>query len=257
MRILIIAMCLGSIVTRVCLAAEAMSDKDELSRAERIYIKTGGRIFKPGTRTGKILIINAQSRVKDYELDSAAGFLRDVMLLNASVTTGSPVTVENAASVKSSLNAEVAVFVVDDAKLPVSLVAREERWAIFNVNKLELEKIDSVMRFGRTKAELLRIIAHVCGSGDSQFPTSLMCAGDKISDLDKVDADLPIDVMNRMSDSLRKIGVTPAVKMTYRAACQEGWAPAPTNDIQKAIWDKVNAAPKTPMKIEFDPKKGR
>ena len=52
-------------------------------------------------------------------------------------------------------------------------------------------------------------------------------------------------------------GVTPARKGIYEAACQQGWAPAPTNDIQKAIWDKVHAVPATPMKIEFDPKKGR
>ena len=45
--------------------------------------------------------------------------------------------------------------------------------------------------------------------------------------------------------------------MTYKEACEEGWAPAPTNEIQKAIWDKVRATPKNPMKIEFDPKKGR
>ena len=43
---------------------------------------------------------------------------------------------------------------------------------------------------------------------------------------------------------------------TYKKACQEGWVSAPTNDIQKAIWDKVHAAPKNPMKIEFDSKKG-
>ena len=43
----------------------------------------------------------------------------------------------------------------------------------------------------------------------------------------------------------------------YSAAVQEGWAPTPTDTVQKAIWDKVNATPKTPMKIEFDPKKGR
>ena len=40
---------------------------------------------------------------------------------------------------------------------------------------------------------------------------------------------------------------------SYAQACQEGWAPAPTNDIQKAIWEKVHAPPTKPMKITFDP----
>jgi len=38
---------------------------------------------------------------------------------------------------------------------------------------------------------------------------------------------------------------------------EEGWAPAPTNEYQKIVWDKVHAIPQKPMKIEFDPKKGR
>jgi hypothetical protein len=43
----------------------------------------------------------------------------------------------------------------------------------------------------------------------------------------------------------------------YKLACEEGWAPAPTNEYQKAIWDETHAIPANPMKIEFDPKKGR
>ena len=36
-------------------------------------------------------------------------------------------------------------------------------------------------------------------------------------------------------------GLASAKRVAYKKACQEGWAPAPTNDIQKAIWDKVMA----------------
>ena len=56
---------------------------------------------------------------------------------------------------------------------------------------------------------------------------------------------------------MRAYGVTPGNIETYETACCQGWAPTPTNDLQKAIWDKVHAIPATPMKIEFDPKKGR
>ena len=56
---------------------------------------------------------------------------------------------------------------------------------------------------------------------------------------------------------LKQLGVKPIVTSTYRQAVREGWASAPTNEYQKAIWDKVHSAPKNPMKIEFDPKKGR
>ena len=41
---------------------------------------------------------------------------------------------------------------------------------------------------------------------------------------------------------------------TYKRACREGWAPTPTNDVQRAIWEKVHAIPDKPLTIEFDPK---
>ena len=56
---------------------------------------------------------------------------------------------------------------------------------------------------------------------------------------------------------LRAIGVKPAEKTTYRKACHEGWAPPPTNEVQKAIWEQIHSSPDKPIKIEFDPKKDK
>ena len=47
----------------------------------------------------------------------------------------------------------------------------------------------------------------------------------------------------------------PGKRSVYRKACEEGWAPAPTNDVQKAIWDKVHAMPTEPIKIKPETKK--
>ena len=44
-------------------------------------------------------------------------------------------------------------------------------------------------------------------------------------------------------------------RTVYRKACEEGWAPQPTNDVQKAIWDKVHAMPTEPLKIKPETKK--
>ena len=43
----------------------------------------------------------------------------------------------------------------------------------------------------------------------------------------------------------------------YSRACREGWAPPPTNDVQRTIWKQVHAVPDKPIKIEFDPKKDK
>ena len=79
----------------------------------------------------------------------------------------------------------------------------------------------------------------------------------RIEDLDAVGEFTPGDVIMRELDYLNACGVTGERWVTYKKACQQGWAPAPTNNIQQAIWNRVHAAPKNPMKIEFDPKKGR
>jgi hypothetical protein len=84
-----------------------------------------------------------------------------------------------------------------------------------------------------------------------------MMASSSIEDLDSVQEFIPIDMERRWTDYLANLGVKPAHIRTYKQACKEGWAPAPTNEYQKAIWDKVHEPPATPMKIEFDPKKGR
>ena len=47
----------------------------------------------------------------------------------------------------------------------------------------------------------------------------------------------------RMGDGSRtnEVAAVDVRYVTYRQACIEGWAPAPTNDVQKAIWEKVHS----------------
>ena len=78
-----------------------------------------------------------------------------------------------------------------------------------------------------------------------------------LADIDRMPERFGLDTIAHIRNSAPFYGLVPWYQTTYIKACEEGWAPAPTNDIQKAIWDKVHAAPKNPMKIEFDPKKGR
>ena len=62
-----------------------------------------------------------------------------------------------------------------------------------------------------------------------------------------------------MRDCFPKMGISPYRRVTYKMAVKEGWAPAPTNDYQKAIWDKVKAAaspdPTARWKSDFGGKK--
>jgi hypothetical protein len=106
--------------------------------------------------------------------------------------------------------------------------------------------------------QLWRSLAYALGAGNSNGPFTVMKPFRNMKELDecKVCVAGP-EALNVMIKSAKKLGAAEAHTMTYRQACIEGWAPAPTNDIQKAIWDKIHATPKNPMKIKFDPKKGR
>ena len=57
--------------------------------------------------------------------------------------------------------------------------------------------------------------------------------------------------------ALREERVDAANRAECVAVCQEGWAPPPTNEYQRAIWNDVHKIPEKPMKIDFDPAKGK
>ena len=120
------------------------------------------------------------------------------------------------------------------------------------------KRVSSGVRQDRIEKLTWRAIGHLVGCGAPDGYTCVMKPLRNMADLDA----MPNKFIHPASFFKARpyfdmCGVTPARKGTYEAACQQGWAPAPTNDIQKAIWDKIHAVPATPMKIEFDPKKGR
>ncbi len=79
-----------------------------------------------------------------------------------------------------------------------------------------------------------------------------------VKDLDSlVGSTLTVDVTMAMRANLEKLGLTQTKYTTYRKACMEGWAPQPTNEYQKAIWEQIHAIPDKPITIEFDPKKDK
>ena len=108
----------------------------------------------------------------------------------------------------------------------------------------------------RTRNEFARVFAMLCGGFSSQFQAPLTNKIKSVNDLDECLADLPVDVVARVSTYLDFCGVKAEKKITYRRACQEGWAPQPTNSFQKAVWDEVHSLPTKPITIKYDKKKG-
>ncbi len=239
------------IIACAALAALALTADAARKASEEEYIRReGGLVLEPGTQKGEIAYVNCQSAARDEWIDEIAAYFRREAKFKVSVGRG-------AFDLKSpKLAGDMTLFVVDDPAMPVLLVAPENRWAAVNVATLRSEK-EPFFR-ARVLKELSRGFAMLCGASDSQFPGALTSAITKTADLDRhTDYRLPVDLFSRFRRYMKSFGVTPGNIETYETACCQGWAPPPTNELQKAIWEKVHAIPKTPMKIEFDPKKGR
>ena len=206
-------------------------------------------LYKPGSQRGEIVYVDCKSGVPEKWIRFSMNYLAE--------ETNFKITLKRGAFALPSpaVQGSASLFLIDDPAFPPMLVAPESRWAM--VNMAPLKVADKRLFENRVKRQLSRGFAFLCGGGESQFDGSLMSVV-KTEQLDRQeDHRLPVDVLGRFVGMMKHAGVTPAIYGDYEMACQEGWAPAPTNDAQKAIWEKVHAIPATPIKIEFDPKKGK
>lgn len=224
-----------------------------------IVAKNGGLIEKPGTGLGCILFANEQRRVAISELTRPVDYIAKYTKLRVSIRDVDVGTLEANRNGVAKSGANILILVKDDAKSASPLlVSPDEAWAAVNVAALAVDNPKSDVLAFRLRKELSRAFIFLCGGVNTQYEKTPANYCGSLKDLDAIDMDeVPADLIARFRTYTQGYGVTPTITATYKTACKHGWAPAPTNDYQKAIWDKVHAVPATPMKIEFDPKKGR
>lgn len=228
-------------------------------RGEIYMRKFGGFVKDPKSGKGKIGIINAQKTLAAEEIDAVVANIRKNMKYTLDVRPGRDGKGLPTKDEVVKAGFDVAVFVVEDDALPILLAAPDDRWALVNVTKIKAGTKDDVLGkrlFAlRSRGEVKRAFALACGMGSSSYPGNMYgvtCA----EELDSTDVDATImDMVQRCGAWLAKIGVTPERQVMYLRACHEGWAPAPTNEFQKAVWDKVHALPTEPIKIKPETKK--
>ena len=238
-------------------AARAQYDKlTPQERQEKMLKATGGFIMAPNSLKGKVAIINTQDVVPEKDIQSVASRITSDAKMNFIYQKSAPA---DPAQLLKNSGAVAAVIVVNDEKQPIALIALEDGWAIVNVAKIGrgLKTDEARAKFvpSRTAKEISRCTAILCGGSRSQFKGNVMDVN-KLEDLDLIIDGLPMDRIVAMKDFLKAKGMTEEKRVPYRKACMEGWAPAPTNDYQKAVWDKVHSLPTNPIKVKYDPKKG-
>ena len=218
--------------------------------------KAGGRIAVPNSQKGTISIVNAQQAVPQGEIENAIAIISKADEYNFKIEAADP-GADPVSAVRNS-KSPVTVAVVANDSTPALLVSPDEGWAVVNVNKLDagLNTPAAKEKFlpSRFRKQFIRAFVLACTGTGSQYKQNFFWAK-SIQDLDLYREFIPQDSANNCKERLADKGVTPLKYTVYIRACHEGWAPQPTNDVQKAIWDKVHAMPTEPIKIKPEEKK--
>lgn len=224
-------------------------------KRERFLKMTGGRILKPQSGLGSFGFVNAQTNVPMSELVYMAKLInRDTMLETKVFACGDKMNV----GLLKKLGIQMGVSVVCDKDEPTLIVAPEEGWAVVNVAKLGEGADGKMMYSKRVRKELYRAFGMVTGACGSSYDGNLLDPIREPSDLDmypESDLALPYDMLQKIPKFCKPYGLRPWVMTTYRHACIDGWAPAPTNDYQRAVWDQVHEAPTKPLVIAPETKR--
>ena len=198
------------------------------------------------------VIYNAQTSVSMDILNEVALSIRQLVHIKIEAMNGG--TKEKMLPTK---NYPVVVSLINDETSDTTLlIAPEQNWATINVAALLKDKPSADVAKNRIHKEVWRATAMAMGAANSMTQPCLMRQINSLKELDNTRNMLPSpQPINNMLEFSYKYNIPKIRRVTYKKACEEGWAPAPTNDIQKAIWDKVHAMPTAPLKIKPETKK--
>lgn len=227
------------------------------ARDERVMKETGGFLIKEA-KGPRALLIDSREKAK-AGIDEVARLYKLGTKLDIDVekTPRGNVCPLKFAQDKMVEKKPLLVVVVigGDDKLPALSVFPEERIGLVNADKLNGKTDDPTVPEMRVEKEVWRAIGFIGGIGFSSVENDMMQPYYSVEELDKnIQAYIQPMNMAKMNKMFQRFGVEKERRIPYRVACQEGWAPAPTNEFQKAVWDKVHAVPSDPIKINFDPK---
>ncbi len=213
------------------------------ARDERVMKKTGGFIHQ-AAEGPQTLLVDARAK-PTLTVDEVARVYKLATHLDAQVAKearGDVPPLEFAKAKMSAAKPLMLVMVVEGVPgQPILSVFPEERVGIVNADKLKGGDDPSAPEM-RVMKETWRAIGFVGGLGFSPAENDIM---QPLYSLKELDANrYPfIQPMNmaRMYKMWKRFGVKKERRIPYRVAVQEGWAPPPTNDVQRAIWEKIKA----------------
>jgi hypothetical protein len=256
-RIILIVSALG-----LSLLAYSESNESNLNTIEKRHLmmmKTfGGMIVRENSARGSIVFINTQSNVSEKELNILADKIRNAYNLTVKIQKGTGADADiSSAKLKYGM---MRIVITEKKNMPTFLVAPDALWACVNVEALNRDNPTPDILAKRVRGEAVRAFAILSGACDSINIRSLFVPILTPKNLDAAVYDMvPPELEGRFRSHLNAYGICGYEKTTYLNACRRGWAPAPTNEYQKAIWDKVRSdkerGPTNPIEIPMPKKK--
>ena len=231
----------GAAFACVCVLAASgggAGDGGAAAEKEREYMARNGGPVKIGGK-GRIAVVDCRKAADTNDCLFGVEAVRNLFKPEIVFRAGGAFSVSGAGDAVSRSGDNAAVFVVDDPTLPMTLTAAEEKWAMVNAAKARADKPDAA-RFRRRMGLLfLRQCCRLMGSDATKTPECCLYPAFSLQDLDAIEGpDVAISVFIAISESMSRLGLEGEEIVSYRDACELGKAPAPTNEAQRAIWEK-------------------
>ena len=248
--------CIVTVVsTAVIIAQDATTATGNKPRKRRgPHSRSRSELLIAPAQGPRVKVVDMQKRVSQDVIKSMQANWRSMTWLHSDlITDGTRETVF------SDGNSGLAIFIVDKPGGETLLVSPEGCWVELNVAPLAADNPTKELLDKRVRREMWRALAYGMGVGNEQMG-SLLAPITSVKALDEYDSDTPTpDAFNQIVFWAARRKMARVRYSTYRRACEEGWAPAPTNDAQKAVWEQVKSdkerGPTKPITIEPPGKK--
>ena len=262
MRMTVLA---AGMATMMVVAGFAGSDaRPRRTRPDAHNRPSGGMVEKP--YDGNVLrVMDAQGAVSHEKVADMVRRMRWATLLpfetvaSGRINGGIKELSEAAKALVSEKKIGAGVIIIDDANLPFRIHSEESNWAILNVAFLKEDHPDKNKLETRIEKMVWRALARSLQVGSVTHMPSVLQPFRTLSELDSNTIMRPSpEGFNAFIDNSKVYGITTITISSYRDACHKGWAPTPTNALQRAIWDQIQAdkerGPTNPITIK-PPKK--
>lgn len=218
----------------------AASKADREKARQIIYERLGGLVPMPDKEPG-ILFLNCQKKVPVDALNTCIFNVKREFNVSCYAREGKfvdiPTFVEQSKDRKRNA---FSVALVDDAKLPQMVAMPDNGCAIVNVVPLMADNPKKDVLNDRVWRMAYRAFAISAGAAWGLNGAGILRPADTLADLDanKSRATAP-DAHFPIRQNLDKYKVATGGYVAYQDACFDGWAPAPTNEVQRKIYEGV------------------